>query len=625
MQQDNNRMSQAQTPAAANGENGENTLNLRDIIFLVLNNWYWFVISVLVCLAVAGVYYKMQPKSYSASGTILVRDNDNRRSTGKANMDAILSNMGMDNSMLSLENEMYMLRSSSLMSQVVRRLGLNHYCTRDDMFRKVTYYKDEPISLEVYDENMEREIELHMKVKPTGGNNFNYTAYDFHSSRASVLKKGTGTFGHPMNLDDSVVVVISKTKFFNPACEGVDFNIGVSRVYPLARRMIGHLNVSRVDKMASVLSITFEDANSRRANEIVDTLIAVYNDDAVEDKNKVAQKTEQFISDRITLISGELDDVDAQVEHLKRQSQLPETEGAGSALLQTSTRYSEQVVALETELRLIRDMRAYIDNPSNQYELIPVQVGISDAGIQGMISQYNNVANMYRRLKDNAGPNNPQAKSYRQQMDAQLEAIKSAVNNLLSATTVRVQDARAQEASARSKISALPGQTKAVTEVTRQQKIKEELYLYLLSKREETAMNLAVTISNAKVVEPAIVGLKGPRLMMFALVAIVLGLAIPAAVFFLVNFFDVKLRSKFDVEKNTTIPVLGEIPQKPATRVNDEIIVTATGTDVVTEAFRLLHSNIPFFLKDGQKVIQNILSASENESWRTPKSVPSAP
>ena len=607
MQTDLNRNTQIQQTEGT--ENTENSINLRDIVFMVLNNWYWFVISVLVCLVAAAFVYKAQPKTYTASGTILVRDNDNNIRYNNRNMDQILNSMGMDNTNLSLANEIYMLRSSSLMSQVVTRLGLDHYCYRNDIFKKITYYKDAPLALTVYDENEEREIELAIKITPGSGNTYTYNARDFYENgkaHPGFIGKGTGEYGKPINLDDTVVFKVDKTTFFKKDCEGVTYNMGVHKVFPLARHMIKDLTVTRVDKMASILSIQYKGPNSKCANELVDTLIAVYNDDAVEDKNKVAQKTESFISERISLISGELDVVDTKVESIKRSSGMAELQGAASQLMQTGTRYNDEVVKLETELQLIRSMRSYIDDPLNRYELIPVQVGISDAGIQAMIAQYNTIVNQYQRVKTSAGANNPQARQYKQQMDDQLAAIQSAVNNLLSATTVRTQEARNQEARARGQIAAMPGQTKAVQEVTREQKIKEELYLYLLSKREETAMNLAVTISNAKVVEPAMVRLTAPRMMMFALVAIVIGIALPAIVMFCISFFDTKLRSKVDVERMTSLPVLGEIPQKPAARVNDEIIVTANGTDVVTEAFRLLHSNIPFFLKDGEKVIQTV-------------------
>ena len=587
-----------------NGSDGENekTLSIRDLIFMVLNNWWWFVISVVVCMIIAAFLYKAQAKTWTASGTILVRDEGNNVRYQSRNMDQILSNMGMDNTNLSLENEIYMLKSSWLMNQVVNRLGLNHTCSRNDLFKKISYFKDAPLTLTVHDSGQEnRDVELHVKVKALANNKYEYRATKFGQT-----VEAEAYYSQPVKFDDTVSFTIEKTQFYNKDYEDVTLNMSVLPSMKLARNMLKSITISRVDKMASIISITYNDSNRERANQIVDTLIAVYNDDAIEDKNKVAQKTESFISERIALISGELDVVDAQVENIKRTSGLGEMTGANTQLLQTGQRLSEQVVALETEMTLISYIKNYVSDPVNKEELIPVNVGISDVGIQGMINSYNSLVVRYKRLKTTAGPNNPEVQGLKRQMDDELSAINASISNLINATRVRLQDARGQEAKARGQIAAMPTQTKAVTEVTRQQKIKEELYLYLLSKREETAMNLAVTVSNAKVVEPAIVNLTGPRLVMFALVALVLGLALPALIMFCISFFDTKLRSKVDVERNTSLPILGEIPQKPAARVNDEIIVTANGTDVVTEAFRLLHSNIPFFLKDGQKVIQTV-------------------
>ena len=148
----------------AEGGNEQNSINLRDIVFLVLNNWYWFVISVVVCLGVAALVYKTQPKTFTASGTILVRDNGNKVSYTSRNMDQIMNSMGWDNSNLSLENEIYMLRSSSLMAQVVQRLNMHYYCNRKDMFRKVTYYQDAPVELTVHDLREDRLPQLDLRV-----------------------------------------------------------------------------------------------------------------------------------------------------------------------------------------------------------------------------------------------------------------------------------------------------------------------------------------------------------------------------------------------------------------------------------------------------------------------------
>ena len=582
-------------------ESNERSISIRDLVFLVLNNWYWFVISVLVCLVAAGFIYKAQPKTYTATGTILVRDNDKKGGYSNRNMDAMLNSMGMQSGGLAIENEIYLLRSSWLMAQVVERLNINHYCQRDDLFRKITYYKDAPVNVEVTDLKEDRQAGVGLKIDIKSNNKFAYTTI-----WKNKKVKGEAYFNESVALDDTVSFVVEKTSRYNDSFEGVSLTTGVYPVMPLARRMIKNLTVARADKMASILNITYQDSNPLRANEIVDTLIVVYNDDAVEDKNKVAQKTEEFIAERIILISGELGDVDAEVAQLKKEANVPDFEGTTSTLLQTGTKYSEQVVQLEAEHRLIEYMKNFVSDPDNHEKLIPANVAISDPGTQQMIAAYNANVNQYDRVKTTGGKNNPTVRNLVATMEAQMQAINTSIDNILRANELRLREARAQEAKARGQIAAIPTQTKAVTEVGRQQKIKEELYLYLLSKREETAMNLAITMANAKVVEPAVTRLSGPRLMMFGLIAIVLGLAIPAAVMFLISFFDTKLRTKQDVEKMTSLPVLGEIPSKPENRKNDEIIVTANGTDVVTEAFRLLHSNIPFFLKDGQKVIQTV-------------------
>ncbi|MDY6288390.1 MAG: Wzz/FepE/Etk N-terminal domain-containing protein, partial [Bacteroidales bacterium] len=360
-----------------NGGDGENekTLSIRDLVFLVLNNWWWFVISVVVCLIIAGFYYKSQPKTWTASGTILVRDEGNNVRYQSRNMDQILSNMGMDNTNLSLENEIYMLKSSWLMNQVVNRLGLNHTCSRNDMFKKISYFKDAPLALTLHDgEQANRDVKFNIRVKPLANNKYEYRA-EKYGKKSETLE---AYYSQPVKFDDTLSFTIEKTEFYTNEFENVNLQMGISPSMSMARSMLKSLNIARVDKMASIISITYNDSNRERANQIVDTLIAVYNDDALEDKNKVAQKTESFISERIALISGELDVVDAQVENIKRTSGLGEMTGANTQLLQTGQRLSEQVVALETEMTLISYIKNYVSDPVNKEELIPVNVGISD-------------------------------------------------------------------------------------------------------------------------------------------------------------------------------------------------------------------------------------------------------
>ena len=589
---------------AQNGaqQENENTISLRDIVFLVINNWYWFALSLFVCLVIAGVVYKTKPKVYEYTGTILVRDEINGKGQQR-NIDQIFSNM--DVGMHSLENEVYMLKSSLLAKKVVSALDLNKTCERNSFFTKISYFRDRPLDLKVYTRSAEAsEVSIYVEVTPLDMSRYEYLVKSLN--RYSVNKKGVAYYTEPVVVTEDVSFTIDKTQFFSNRNFKITYQMAEVPVTATAVQVSKRLAVNRVDKNAAVLSLKYSDNNEARAREVVTAMVDAYNDDAAEDNRAVAEKTEQFVSERIGLISGELEDVDAQVAQLKKEARLPDLQTASGTMLQTGIRYSEEVNSLEAELQMIKAVKSYLVDPNNKDELLPANVVVSNPGVQSMISQYNSQMLQYRKLLNTAGPNNPQVKNLVQQMEGNRASILASIDNLISSTNVRLQTARAQEARAQGQIYNLPTQSKAVTEVSRQQKIKEELFLYLLSKREENAMNLAVTIVPAKIVEPAARTNMGPHLSMYILVGLILGAALPALVMFLINFFNVKLRSKSDIERAMTIPILGEIPQKPEGRANDEIIVTANGTDVVTEAFRILHSNIPFFLKENEKVIQTV-------------------
>ena len=597
----NVQMTQGGQQGGAQQEN-ENTISLRDIVFLVINNWYWFALSLFVCLVITGIVYKTKPKTYEYTGTILVRDDINGKGQQR-NIDQIFNNM--DAGMHSLENEVHMLKSSLLSRKIVTALDLNKTCERNSFFTKISYFRDRPLELKVYTRSAEvSEVTIAVDVTPLDMSRYEYMVKSLN--RYGFSKKGVAYYTEPVVVTEDVSFTIDKTQFFSNRNFKNTYQMAEVPVTTKAVQVAKRLSVSKVDKNSSVLALKYNDNNEARAREVVTALVDAYNEDAAEDKRAVAEKTEQFVSERISLISGELEDVDAQVAQLKKDARIPDIQTASGTMLQTGIRYSEEVNSLEAELQMIKAVRSYLVDPNNKDELLPANVGVSNAGVQTMINQYNSQMLQYRKLLNNAGPNNPQVRQLVQQMEGNRASILASIDNLISSTNVRLQTARAQEARTQGQIYNLPTQSKAVQEVSRQQKIKEELFLYLLSKREENAMNLAVTIVPAKIVEPAARSNMGPHLSMYILVGLLIGAALPALVMFLINFFNVKLRSKSDIERAISIPILGEVPQKPEGRANDEIIVTANGTDVVTEAFRILHSNIPFFLKEGEKVIQTV-------------------
>ena len=594
----------APNPQTNSQQDSESTISIRDIVFIAINNWYWFALSIFICLVIAGVIFKTKPKEFEYRSTIMLREQAEKRNSYR-NMDAILSNAGEDFGAHSLDNEIYILKSSPLAQNVVTRLNLNNMCDRKGLFTKISYYKDRPLEMKAYTHNTDlTEVSIIVEVTPIDMSRYNYVIKSV--SGGAAKKKGTAYYTDPVSANKYVSFSIDKTLYFSNKDYKVTYVLEICPARSMAYKLVRHLSVSKINKNASILALVYSDNNEQRAREVTNTWVDVYNDDGINDKTLIAEKTEQFVSERISLISGELQDVDSQVEQLKKSSRLADLSSASGMLQQTGTRYSDEVMDLETELNLINSIKSYMTDPANREELLPGNVGIANAGVQSMISQYNSQLLQYKKMMKTAGPNNPQVKETMRLMESNRNAILAAIDNLITTVNIKLRSARTQESRVQGQIYAMPTQTKAVEEVSRQQKIKEELFLYLLSKREENAMNLAITVANAKVVEPAVRSNLGPHLSMHILVGLICGVAIPALVMFLISFFNIKLRSKMDIEKAMTIPILGEIPQKPEGRANDEIIVTANGTDVVTEAFRILHSNIPFFLKDNQKVIQTV-------------------
>ena len=587
-------------------QEGESNISIRELVFIVINNWYWFAISAAVCLLIAAFVYKSKPKTYTQAATILLRD-DKGSSKGGQQMDAIFANMGFNTSSLSLENEIHILKSSPLMASVVERLGLATVCTRNGLFRKITYYKDCPLDLTVYNRDFDNEnFAVNITVEPVDDQHYKYriTSLNGQSVKSDWQE---AMYNQVVNINTGVSFSVERTAYYRDNDCGVSFHFASHTPAKVAKTMLRRLTVSRVEKNADIISITFDDPNSLRAREIVDTLIVVYNEDVVNDKNRVAQKTEDFIAERIALISGELSDVDNQVANLYKSAGVTDLENARSMLLTKGTQYSEATLSIETELDLAQQVRAYVVDPNHKNDLLPSNVGVNDGGVQSMISDYNKQLLHYQKLLNTAGANNPNLRTTERELEATRVAIVASIDNYLNSLNIKLQSSRDQESRAKRQITDMPTQAKAVAEVSRQQKIKEELYLYLLSKREENALAQAVTVANAKVVERADLMRVAPNITMYGLVGLVLGLALPAAVMFCISFFNTKLRSKADVEQALTIPVLGEIPSKPEEKANEDVIVTATGTDVVTEAFRILHSNIPFFLNGSdKKVIQTV-------------------
>ncbi|WP_435371621.1 GumC family protein, partial [Parabacteroides goldsteinii] len=529
----------------------ENELNLSDLFHIVLANWYWFVLSVLVCAGVAVLYLKWAPKVYTRTASVLIKDNSKG---GGLSESAAFEELNMFNVKSNVDNEVLVFKSKRLMSVVAERLNLDISYTIKDGLRTEELYTQSPIAVRFPEAEASQSFSLVATPLSAG----EILLSGFSTNEAKSLKVALNdTVSTPVGK-----LVVTPTLYYADKYFGKAVTISKRNREEIALTYSNSLQVALASKTATIINLTLQDVSIPRAEDVLNMLIAVYNEDAINDKNQVTVNTSNFINDRLIIIEEELGSVDADIETYKRENQLTDISSETGMYLQESSQYSKEGLGLENQVTLAKYIRDYLTDPHKSSDLIPANTGIADVNIEGQISEYNNLLLKRDKLIGNSSNKNPVVMDLNNSLSAMKQTIIRAIDNLIVGLNIKIKNIREREAQTSRRISAVPTQQKYVLSVERQQKIKEELYLYLLNKREENALSQAITESNARVIDAA-QGSRSPvapKSMMILLAAVVLGLAIPAGIIWLQMVMNTTVRTRKDVEDAVSIPFLGEIP-----------------------------------------------------------------
>ena len=562
----------------------ENELNLSDLFHIVLANWYWFVLSVLVCAGVAVLYLKWAPKVYTRTASVLIKDNSKG---GGLSESAAFEELNMFNVKSNVDNEVLVFKSKRLMSVVAERLNLDISYTIKDGLRTEELYTQSPIAVRFPEAEASQSFSLVATPLSAG----EILLSGFSTNEAKSLKVALNdTVSTPVGK-----LVVTPTLYYADKYFGKAVTISKRNREEIALTYSNSLQVALASKTATIINLTLQDVSIPRAEDVLNMLIAVYHEDAINDKNQVPVNTSNFINDRLIIIEEELGSVDADIETYKRENQLTDISSETGMYLQESSQYSKEGLGLENQVTLAKYIRDYLTDPHKSSDLIPANTGIADVNIEGQISEYNNLLLKRDKLIGNSSNKNPVVMDLNNSLSAMKQTIIRAIDNLIVGLNIKIKNIREREAQTSRRISAVPTQQKYVLSVERQQKIKEELYLYLLNKREENALSQAITESNARVIDAA-QGSRSPvapKSMMILLAAVVLGLAIPAGIIWLQMVMNTTVRTRKDVEDAVSIPFLGEIPLRDK-KNKDEIVVRENGRDSISEAFRIVRTNMDF-------------------------------
>ena len=587
-------------------EQKEEDFNLYRVIFKYLIYWPWFVASVLVCIVAAFIYLRYQTPVYNVSASVLIKEDDARTRAMQANNGALgaLQSMGGFSMTSNFDNEVEILKSRTLIQKVVTRLGLYISTVENRSFGyDLPLYKNAPVQVYLTPEEAEKNGGAKLKMTYTPEGKLSVKAeYILNQEKQSEEK----TFDALPAVLPTPVGVFSFTKNDSVAAptKEVKLTTYISSPVAVAKGYASALTVDPTSKTTTIAKVNFQNSHKQRAVDFINTLVAFYNQDANDEKNEVAQKTADFIEDRITIINRELGTTESQLADFKQKSGLTDLTTDAKVALEENSKYEQLRIENQTQIRLVEFLRDYINNPANADEVIPSNVGLQDQNLSTVIDHYNTLIIERKRLLRTSSENNPAVINMKTGIEAMRHSVQTTVASVLEGLRITKGNLDRQASKFEGRISNAPQQEKEFLTIARQQEIKAQLYIMLLQKREENAITLAATATNGRIIEQALPDNApvAPKKKMFLLVALILGLGIPVGIIYLIDLLKYKIENAEDVQKLTSVPLVAELPhcQKPAQGV---IVVRENHNDIMEETFRGLRTNLMFMMESGEKVI----------------------
>lgn len=570
----------------------EQGLNLIDLLVYLTSKWKWFVLSVLICVGFAWYKYASTPLVYFGKATVIIKDPSNK--TSSAGLDRYDNFINKVN----VANEILQFRSKKLMREVVQRLHADVSYQIKEGLRYNELYTLAPVTVSFPDATSEQAWAFDVKI--TGENSV--VLSDFSSNEKQEE--------YPVTLNDTVSlsmgrVVVSPTNFYGKAWLEKTIKVRKSPVDAVAAYYLGAMGIRQEEEESSILTLSVKDNSSARAEDMLNMLVNVYNEEAIKDKNQVAVNTANFINDRLIIIGRELGDVESDLESFKRENQVVDISSSASMYMGESQKYGTDALEMETQLRLAKYIKEYLTDPKKDTDLIPANTGINDMNVENQISLYNATKLKRDHLIADSSDKNPVVEELNNSLRAMKQSIIRAVDNMIVSLNVKRNDAQSREEQAQSRVAAIPTKQRQMLSIERQQKIKESLYLFLLNRREENALSQAMVDNNARVIDSAEATdfPISPNRNKILLLGFAIGIALPGAVFLMILFMDTRVHNRKDIVKAVSLPFLGEIPfdktvaDKPHSRGKQNLSVQAQGDDIVSEAFRILRTNMGFMAR----------------------------
>lgn len=587
------------------------SFDFKIIYTTLILNWQWFVLSLIICLSAAAIMLRYTTPMYQSYAKLLIKDDNNGGRRGGRSYIANSSTLGMMTNTEGIDNEMEILKSTQLATEAVKQLKLYTIYTLEGHIKDHLLYKNQPVNVDLdmaHIETLKRPISLVIdkdengKLHVTG----TYTYVPEDPDKPSKTYAINRTFDVlPARISTSVGIITFTANTLSPMPE--DRNELVT-IYPpkmIAGKYSGALTVNQLSKSTSIAGLTLTDEMPQRANDYLKQLVFSYNMQANEDKNEIAMRTEQFINSRLEKINTELGATEGSLEATKRQYKIVSPEATGTLGFTNTDQFTQKLADMDMQIELLHSLQQYMNEPGNKYQTLPSNVGLNDAAASTLINDYNKIVMERNRLLRSANENSPTITPLTAQLDDLSSSIRRAMTQVQRNAQIQRNSIQQEFNRYSSMIYSSPEQERVLNQIGRQQEVKSGLYLMLLQKREENSISLAATADKGKLIDdPVSFGQISPKKSIILLIALVIGLAVPTIVLFLINFFRYKIEGHEDVARLTTLPIIGDVAIASETaKTKADIVVHENKNNVMEEVFRSIRSNIQFMLKEDQKVI----------------------
>ena len=600
----------------------ESAFSIRDFFGQCMHYWYWFILSMLVCLGIGVAYLLKTPKQFTRYTTVLIKESATKRNA--SDLDVILGTGGMTQQSSKLPNEIIALQSPDLMTEVVTRLNLDYNYSVAGRFKKhVIYGSTLPFKVSMPNCAGHASFDI---------DQVNDSTCRIHNILVSVpgeRKPVSDPASYAVAIGDTVL-----TSMLGPVCIypsasytgdlpfGKTVHVDHKSIAAVSRDFNSRLSAAAVDmkNYSDILKLTLTDQSVQKADDVLKTVLSVYNENWVDDRNKMAVSTSMFINDRLVSIEQELGNVDSDISSYKSRNVLPDVAAVSNMYMSQTAETNRSIQDLDNQLYTARYIRNYLANDVGVNQLIPVSSSIGNTSISTQIGQYNNTLLERNNLVAGSSEQNPLVVDLDATLSAMKMSIITSVDNQIATLQAQIGKLQRAEAVATSRLADNPNQAKYLLSVERQQKVKESLYLFLLQKREENELSQAFTAYNTRVITQPTGSSSptAPQTSKIMLIALLLGLCIPMGIIYLKETLNTRIRGRKDLE-NISMPFLGEIPQYSESRhplslaaslkvPNERILVQSGKRDAVNEAFRVLRTNLEFVMRGSSSQVVAVTS-----------------